>query len=119
MAKNGRPEKYTTKYIETLADELIEWIKGERAYFLKNFAIEKGFSAQRLSEFAEKNEKFSDALKRAKDIQESRLFDLGLVTKNQSFVIFALKNVANWRDAEKQTDNTDKPNTTLRVEYVN
>lgn len=115
----ARPKKYDDKFIESLADELLEWIKGDKAYFLKNFAIDKGFAYQRLSEFANKNEKFADALKRAKDIQEARLFDLGLVTKNQSFVIFALKNVANWRDAEKQTDNNDKPVSTLRVEYVN
>lgn len=115
----ARPKKYDDKFIDSLAGELLEWIKGDKAYFLKNFAIEKGFSSQRLSEFAQKSDKFSEALKKAKDIQESRLFDLGLVTKNQSFVIFALKNVANWRDAEKQTDNTDKPNTTLRIEYVN
>lgn len=116
----ARPKKYDDKFIESLADDLLEWIKGDtKSYFLKNFAIERGFSAQRLSEFASKNEKFAEALKKAKDMQEARLFDLGLVTKNQSFVIFALKNVANWRDAEKQTDNNDKPVTTLRVEYVN
>lgn len=116
----GRPKKYDDKFIEKCADDLLEWIKDadNKAYFLKNFAVEKGFSAQRLSEFAQKNEKFSDALKKAKDVQEIRLFDLGLVTKNQAFVIFALKNIANWRDNEKQTDNNDKPITTLRVEYV-
>lgn len=117
----ARPKKYDDKFIENCADELLEWIKSPdtKSYFLKNFAVEKGFSVQRLSEFAQKNEKFADALKKAKDVQEVRLFDLGLVTKNQAFVIFALKNIANWRDNEKQTDNNDKPITTLRVEYVN
>lgn len=103
----ARPKKYDDKFINGLADKLLEWIKGDSAYFLKKFAIENGFSAQRLSEFAQTNDKFSDALKRAKDVQEARLFDLGLVTKNQSFVIFALKNVAGWRDTEKENNNTE------------
>lgn len=116
----GRPKKYDDKFITELADKLLIWIKGsDKAYFLKHFAIENGFTYQRLSEFAKVNDKFSDALKLAKEFQEVKLFELGLTAKNQSFVIFALKNVAGWRDNDKQTDNTDKPIPTVRIEYVN
>lgn len=110
----ARPKKYDDNYINSLADDLLKWIKGDDAYFLKKFAVLKGFSAQRLPEFAQKNEKFADALKKAKDVQEVKLFELGLTTKNQAFVIFALKNVAGWRDTEKDTE-AEKQNINITI----
>ncbi len=74
-------------------------MKDEEHYWLKGFAIEKGFPAQNLSEWARANKKFSEALKMAKDRQEYRLVGLGLSRDhNSAMPIFALKNCAGWRN---------------------
>ena len=98
----GRPKKYTDEYIDKLSTKLLKWCEVDENIWLKDFAIEQGFSSQRLSEFAKSNEQFSETLKRAKDIQESKLVKQGLDGKAIAFVIFALKNVAGWRDLPEQ-----------------
>lgn len=104
-------KKYDKKFIDNLSGKLLKWYKDdEKRVWLKDFAIEQGFASQRLSEFAKENEGFSDALKKAKDIQESRLKKIGLSGKAVAFVIFALKNVAGWRDLpEQKQDDNRKP----------
>ena len=84
---------------EKLADELIEWFKVEENIYLKNFAIQKGFPARKISEYANKNKYFEEKLALAKDIQESRLVNK-MIGNNPSppFIIFLLKNIAGWRD---------------------
>lgn len=54
---------------------------------------------QRVLEFAEVSDKMAVALKVVHDMQESKLFKLGLSRNiNAAMPIFALKNVAGWRD---------------------
>lgn len=98
----GRPTKYTAKYINALADEMVSWFSIPTNIWLKDFAINKGFSTPRIEEFAKKSKKFSSALSLCKDMQESKLFKLGL-SKKYNFVmaIMALKNVSEWRDNQK------------------
>ncbi len=119
-AKNGRqgegggaPKKYTEELIEQYAEELLTWFQeSKKRLWLKSFAIERGFPSENLSVFAKKNEKFAHALKIAKDIQELRLFELGIQLskgKNKpAFAIFALKNVAGWRDTQDITSGGEK-----------
>lgn len=91
--------KYTKRYIDNAAEELEKFMRQQNNYFLKDFAVMKKISAQRLSEFAKKNEKFKESLEKAKDIQESKLIKMGMQKgANQAFVIFLLKNVAGYRD---------------------
>lgn len=98
-AKKTKKIKYTKGYIEKAAVELENFMKQQNNFFLKDFAVMKGFSAQRLSEFSKKNEKFKEAMERAKDIQESKLIKLGMQKgANQAFIIFILKNVSGYRD---------------------
>lgn len=105
----ARPKKYTDEYLEKLADALINWINKPNSFWLKDFAIENGFASQQMTVFSERSEKFSEALKRAKDIQESKLVKMGFNKKyNCTMAIFALKNVAGWRDNENKNDNTEK-----------
>lgn len=99
----GRPKKYTDDYIDKLGNEMLEWFKDPKEFWLKDFAIKNGFPSQLFSVFAEKSDKFSEALKKAKDIQESKLVRMGFNKKfNCAMAIFALKNVSGWRDMLEQ-----------------
>ena len=101
----GRNKKYTAKKINSLAVKFLKWAQekyeNNEIFWFKDFALSQGFSAQRLSEFAESSKVFSEALKRVRDIQESALFKAGMSKNhNPGFVIFALKNVSGWRDTQ-------------------
>lgn len=97
----GRPKIYDEKFILALIPKLESWCKDEKNFWLGDFAIQIGLWRQRLDEFAELSPKFSDTLKRAKAIQEYRLIKLGLDKNvNGVMAIFALKNVAGWRDQQ-------------------
>ena len=127
MAKMGRPPKYVSLYpnkelepiniklkdgqicIEDLADDMLEWFKDKDNYWLKDFAISKRMTWQRISELANINQYFSDVLKICKSMQESKFLDMGIKgTSKPAIVIFALKNVADWRDNRDITINQDK-----------
>jgi len=108
----GRPKgsgvKYTDEYIEALAIELDKWIIDPANFWLGTFASEKGFNRHRLNDFAEKNETFRSIFEKAKQIQENKLFMLGLSGKgNVTMAIFALKNVAGWRDDPQSSSQED------------
>jgi hypothetical protein len=89
----GAPQKYTDEWIEREAEEFCNWMKLPESIFIKSFAIERGYSPQRLTEFAEKNKVFSEVLARAKDWQESKLVSYGLFNKtNCGMTKFVLAN---------------------------
>lgn len=119
MTKRGRPSEHTQDFIEDLADKLDEWIQDPNNFWLGKFASDNGLWKQRLNEFAEKNEKFSDAFKRAKQIQENKLFLLGLTGKgNVTMAIFALKNVSGWRDSKEEPKDDSLINEELHFQAV-
>ena len=98
----GRPVEWTDERIQEEADALLEWFGGDpfgAKLWLRDFAIERGYPAENLSRWAAGHDGFSQALKRAKDIQESRLVQAGLRSQlNPALVIFSLKNHHDWRD---------------------
>lgn len=96
----GNPE-FTKEFCDKLADKLLEFITPDnKVFWIKDFAIANKFPAEYLWKFAQLSDKFNNAYKLAKDIQESKLVKLGLSkSANAAFVIFALKNVAGWRDS--------------------
>ena len=103
---NQFSKKYTDTEIERLGEEMVEWFgeKGESVtsnLWLKDFAISRMIGANRIGEFAEKNEYFASLLGICKDMQESKLVKLGMSKRvSGSMPIFALKNVAGWRDIQ-------------------
>ena len=93
-------KKYTSEYLDQLADDLDAWIKRPDSLWLGTFAEEHRFSRQRLPEFAAKSPRFAEVYEVAKQHQENVLFKMGLSKKfTPAMVIFALKNVAGWRDS--------------------
>lgn len=89
----GAPQKYTDSWIEQEAEAFRQWMQLPESIFFKSFAIERGYSPQRLTEFAEKNKVFSEVFKLAKDWQESKLINCGLFNKtNSGMTKFVLAN---------------------------
>lgn len=98
----GRPKKYTDKFIEKEAVEFEKWMKQPDNIYFKRFAIDRGYHPQRFSEFAEKNEKFSEVYAMAKAWQETRLAEGGLTSEfNSGFCKFVMGNVCGWVDKQE------------------
>jgi hypothetical protein len=99
--EGGRPLKYTKDFIEAEAAAFEDWMNRVDSIYFKNFALERGYHPQRLSEFAEENERFSEVYKRAQAWQENKLVEGGLTNVfNAGFTKFVLGNVCGW--VEKQ-----------------
>lgn len=116
--RRGRPpgaKNYDDEFIETLADKMDKWVikanKSENPadWWLGEFIVGQGLYEEIVSKFSERNEVFNKSLKKAKMVQQNRLVTLGLQKKiDTGMAIFALKNVAGWRDSkpeEKPVDN--------------
>ena len=118
----GRPKKITDDWIEGVADQMLEWFQEPDNYWLKDFSFEVtslisgrpyGWDALLLA--CKKNEVFACALKACHQLQESKLFHLGL--KGKSIMpIFALKNVAAWRDIPEDDGDNEESETVRFVD---
>lgn len=107
----GRPTKYTKEFIEGEADALEEWMRKPESIYFKRFAFDRGYSQQRLSEFAEMNQKFSETLTRAREWQEIRFVEGGLTEEfNGSFCKFVMGNACGWSDKMENKISGDAAN---------
>ena len=109
-AKTGpkAPRKYTPEVIDDYADKLIQFVHRQlsqkRPIFLSRFAFETGLDSSYFSHWASVNNshfnpKFAQALRTAKEAQESDLAEGGLLSDyDAGFAFRALKNVSGWRD---------------------
>jgi len=103
--KMGRPVKYTPEVIANHGKGLLKFMQNNNNWWLKDYCIENDFPSQLLSEWDKVNENFSEAYKKAKDIQESRLAHMGMNKDNNvAFVIFTLRNVAKWKNEDATPD---------------
>lgn len=97
----GRTTKYTPEFLENEAKAFEEWMKIPGSIYFKRFALDRGYSPQRLPEFAQQSEKFSEVYKKAKEWQEIRLAEGGLTSEfNGGFCKFVMANICGW--AERQ-----------------
>lgn len=103
LDKGGAPIIYTIEFIENEALELLKWMGNEThdGIFFTEFALKRGYSRQRFSEWAEKSKRFSDVLKIAKEWQEHKLTK-GALTKEYEagFAKFVMPRVCGeqWKD---------------------
>lgn len=97
--KGGRPKKYTEEFIEKEADAFEEWMQKPNSPWFEDFANQRGYSPDYLSEWAKQNEKFFGVYKRAQAIQKAILVKGGLTNKfNPSFTKFVMSNTCGWSD---------------------
>ena len=104
----GRPTKWTEEKVILLGEELINWLKldDDNVWFEKFLYEEKDLYPQFISEMRDKYPKFSELIKRAKKIQESKLVDGTLKhSLNPTMAIFVLKNHYQYTD-KQQTEIT-------------
>lgn len=80
---------YTDQWIEREAVKLLEFFdKDKNRFFLKDFAIKRGYPSLYLSKFASRNAVFEQAMERVADICESRLVHK---MKGKALATFMLK----------------------------
>lgn len=109
--EGGRPIEYTEAFLEKEAEALLIWFENPSNFYYKKFALERGYSPQRLSEFAKCNQRFSEALEKAKAWQELRLVEGGLQGGyNATITKFVLTNCHNWAERTQQTLSGDAVN---------
>jgi len=104
----GRPLKWTEEKVLELGEELILWLKEdeENVWFERFLYEKKNLYPQFISEMRDKYPKFSELLKKAKKIQESKLVDGTLKhSLNPTMAIFVLKNHYQYTD-KQQTELT-------------
>lgn len=115
----GRPTKYKPEYPQMLIDfmsgkgedvikpivvdkEIVEHKLGELPNFFEDFAVKIGVTTSTLAEWRNTHQEFSEAYKLCKDIQLSRMVKGSISgAYNSSASIFALKNMAGWRDKQE------------------
>lgn len=111
----GAPSKYRDEY----ADQLIEYFDiepytetvdesgkivriGNKFPTLARFALNIGVHRGTLLNWADENDQFFNAMKKAKDYQEAFLVEAGLAgAVEKTFAIFTAKNVIGWTDKQQ------------------
>jgi hypothetical protein len=107
---NQYSQVWTDATIERLADDMLEWFQKKENIWLKDFSVERMVHFQRFDEWADRNGYFGFVFSFCKAMQESKLVRLGLSKNfNASMPIFALKNVAGWRDVRELTGPEGQP----------
>lgn len=107
----GRPRRYCTEEIDAFADEFIEWLKDSSNIWFKDFCLDKDIDPDFMSEWASENEKFKGAYRLAKQRQESKLINGGLLNAyNGSIVKFVLANAHGWTDKQETKVSGDAAN---------
>lgn len=99
------PSKYTTEFLDSLAQKLIAYIDeklaSNRPLFLKEFAYQNNVPSFALSQLIKTHKEFSKAYNKLKDAQEADLAIGGLTSKyDAGFAFRTLKNVSDWRDEQ-------------------
>lgn len=118
--KRGRPfgtfgpNKYTPEFIKNEAEELLKYGEEADIPLEYRFAANRGYFVQRMLEWAEKDELFYNALQRFKSLQVAKFVEGTMQKKfDTGMSIFALKNIAGWRDRSE-----DRPSVQIGEQKV-
>ena len=108
--KGGRPIKYTKDFIEAEADAFEDWMQKEDSLWYRDFALERGYLPDRLTEWAKINEKFSRVYRKSQEWQQSKLVKGGLLNKfNAGFTKFVMGNTCGWSDKQQISGDAANP----------
>jgi len=95
------PSKWTKPKIDKLADKMEDYYsKNDGSFQLLDFLNQEGILRQRLPEFCERSEKFTDSLKKVKQLLEARVVNMAHDSRNPTFGIFNLKANYQWQTKE-------------------
>lgn len=128
IMERGRPTKYDPKYCDQIIDFFADHeLTRERIKFydkdgnahteevaniyptITDFAKKIGVNRSSLHEWSRKHKDFSVALKEAKELQHEIIIKSALCGYyNASFSIFAMKNIAGWRDKNEDDKSDDR-----------
>ena len=101
---SGAPMIYTDDWIKEEAQLFRKWMEKPDSMYFTSFATERGYCIQRLTEFADVNKEFSEALTYARSWQLNRLVNLGLRNEiNSGLTKFVLQNNHGWADRSTVT----------------
>lgn len=108
--KAGRPTKYKPEYCQSIIQffETDYYEHGENIPWICTYAKTIGVYTSTVNRWGSPDDpnsipEFCEALKECKAIQEKKIAEGGLSGKlNSTMCIFALKNVAGWRDRTEQ-----------------
>ena len=108
--KGGRPTKYAAAFIEAEADAFEAWMQRKDSIWYKDFALERGYLPDQLSEWSKTNEKFSRVYKKSQEWQQSKLVKGGLLNKfNAGFTKFVMGNTCGWSDKQQIAGDAANP----------
>ena len=97
----GIHKKWTKPVIEKIRVQFELYIEATDIPIVSEFAYQNNISRQRLYEFAENGELFSDTIKKCITKKEAQLEKLGLLSViNPSMAIFSLKQLG-WKDKQE------------------
>lgn len=98
----GAPAIYNDEFLEKLAIELMQWTENPTSVWFEAFAFEHKIPADRLVDFAKRNEKFAEAYHYAKQWQKQKLMEGGLLSKfNPSITKLLLSHYYTVRDQQE------------------
>ena len=95
-----------------LSKELLkEYAENPKRIWLQDFFIQRMISKRQIKLLCNQSEDFAEAYSLCLDIQESRLFKIGLSGKSgtQAVVALALKNMAGWKNEPKEDPDKEQP----------
>lgn len=108
--KGGRPIKYTKEFIEKEAAAFEEWMNRKDSIWYKDFALERGYLPDQLSEWAKVNEKFSRVYRKSQEWQQSKLVKGGLLNQfNAGFTKFVMGNTCGWSEKQQIAGDAANP----------
>lgn len=107
---NGRPIKYTAKVIADWAKKLDEYTDSTDIPQIAEFCYTRNIRKQRIYEFIEQSERFSDSYKKLYEKGEFQLVKMGLLNlTNSTMTIFCLKQKPYmYTDRQEVTHNQDE-----------
>jgi hypothetical protein len=105
--KGGRPPRFD---IEEEAEAFEAWMQRDDSLWYKDFALERGYLPDQLSEWSKKNEKFARVYKKSQEWQQSKLLRGGLLNKfNAGFCKFVMGNTCGWYEKQQISGDAGNP----------
>ena len=102
----GRPKIYTDEHLEQIGMLLIDWIKQDGNFWMKDFLLQHGLYSDLVYRYKDECPAFAESLTLALEIQESKIVkgDMDKGNRNRDWMAqFVLKNKHGWVDRQENT----------------